>query len=77
MKKNKSNTKMVVIAIALGLLIVISGVQATELVSLKNKLGREITTLTATSEKSTISTNGKTGSLSKNLKDLPGMVGGC
>lgn len=60
-------------AIVLGLLIVISGVQAIQLVSLRNQLDNEITTLSTS--KSTVSTGSDT--LSKNLQNLPSMVGGC
>lgn len=73
-KSHKSNSKMWIMAIALGLLIVISAVQAVELVSLKNQLDNEITTLASTS-KSIVSTGSE--SLSKNLENLPSMVGGC
>ena len=70
---HKPNMKLWIMAIILGLLIVLSGVQAIELVSLKNKLNNEITTLAKTS-KSTVSTG---GGLSDNIKNLPSMVGGC
>ncbi|HJO01557.1 MAG: hypothetical protein QF655_03935 [Candidatus Woesearchaeota archaeon] len=73
-KSRSSNTKLWIMAVALGLLIVISAVQAVGLVSLKNRLDNEITTLASTS-KSTVSTGGE--SLSKNLENLPSMVGGC
>ena len=72
-KSHKSNSKLLIMAIALGLLIVISGVQAIQLVSLRNQLDNEITTLSTS--KSTVSTGSDT--LSKNLQNLPSMVGGC
>ena len=71
---NKPNMKLWIMAVAIGLLIILSGVQAVELVSLKNKLDKEITALG--SSKSTVST-GSSGSLSDNIKNLPSMVGGC
>ena len=73
-KSHKSNSKLLIMAIALGLLIVISGVQAVQLVNLNNKLNDEAITLAASS-KSTVSTG--SDSLSKNLENLPSMVGGC
>ena len=72
-KSGNTNIKLLIMAIALGLLIIISGVQAVELVSLKNKLNTELTTLAANS-KSTVPTS---GTLKDNLKNLPSMVGGC
>jgi|TARA_B100001971_G_C18204352_1_gene546614 ABC-type nickel/cobalt efflux system permease component RcnA len=75
--KNK-NTKLWIMAVALGLLIVISGVQAFELVSLKNKLSDEgLTGLVEGSSKQTISTGSSSGTLNDNLDSLPSMVGGC
>lgn len=74
-KSHSSSTKLWIMAIALGLLIVISAVQAVGLVSLKNKLNSEMGTFTAGSSKSTVSTGSE--SLSKNLENLPSMVGGC
>jgi len=74
--KNK-NTKLWIMAVALGLLIVISGVQAFELVSLKNKLNEDLTGLVEGSSKQTISTGSSSGSLNDNLDSLPSMVGGC
>lgn len=74
--KNK-NTKMWIMAVALGLLIVISGVQAFELVGLKNKLNEDLADLVEGSSKQTISTGSSGGGLSDNLKNLPSMVGGC
>jgi len=64
--------KMLVMIIALGLLIVISGVQAVQLVGLKTKLNANLEDLGATSGHATtkISTgsSGGTGGLSKNLE---------
>ena len=70
---HKPGMKLWIMAIALGLLIILSGVQAVELVSLKNKLDKEITALG--SSKSSVSTS--SGSLADNVKNLPSMVGGC
>jgi len=68
------------------LLIIVSAVQAVELVGLKGKLSGDLSSLGA----SVASTGGKKvsvgsgtaggasgGSLKKNLKNLPTMVGGC
>jgi|TARA_Y100000310_G_scaffold238535_1_gene241945 uncharacterized membrane protein len=72
-KSHKLNRRLWIMAIVLGLIIVISGVQAIQLVSLRNQLDNEITTLSTS--KSTVSTGSDT--LSKNLQNLPSMVGGC
>ena len=72
-KSSNPNMKLWIMAIVLGLLVILSGVQAVELVSLKNKLGKEITALG--SSKSSVSTS--SGSLTDNVKNLPSMVGGC
>ena len=74
--KKSKNTKFWIMAVALGLLMVISGVQAFELVSLKNKLNTDLSELVESSSKKTISTKSG-GSLSDNLNNLPSMVGGC
>jgi hypothetical protein len=75
-KSQRKNTKTWILVIALGLLIVISGVQAIELVNLKNKLNKEITAL-APRSRGTISTGSSSTKLSENLRNLPSMVGGC
>jgi hypothetical protein len=73
-----ASTKMWVIAVALGLLIVFSGVQAMELASLKNKMDTELSDLTAlASTKTTKTSTAPSSSLQKNLQNLPSMVGGC
>ncbi len=74
----KPNTKLWIMVVALGLLIIVAGVQATELVGLKNKLNSEVSTLAAGGNSAHSSSTGKSsGSLSKNLQNLPTMVGGC
>ncbi len=65
--------KNVVIAIVLGALVLIAGVQAFQLFSLKTKLASgEISTAAPTQ-------SGASGSpqLPSNLQNLPNMVGGC
>jgi len=67
--------KNAVIAIVLGALVLIAGVQAFQLFSLKTKLGSgEISTSAPTQ-----SSGGGGGSpkLPSNLENLPTMVGGC
>ncbi|HJN57298.1 MAG: hypothetical protein QF436_00540 [Candidatus Woesearchaeota archaeon] len=76
-KNTNPNMKFWVMAIALALLILISGVQAVELVGLKNKLNNDLETLSVSSKKSTVSTGQSSGGLSNNLNNLPTMVGGC
>ena len=75
MEETKQNTKLWIMAIALGLLIIISGVQAIELVSLKNKINTEIGDIKISS--SSTSTSSSSGSLQQNIQNLPTMVGGC
>lgn len=75
-RHNKSNTKMWIMAIALGLIIIISAVQAVQLVSLNDKLNEDLAdVMAAGSAKKTVSTGSE--SLKKNLENLPSMVGGC
>jgi len=67
--------KNMVIAIVLGALVLIAGIQAFQLFGLKTKLATgEISTGTATQ-----SSGGSGGSpkLPSNLENLPTMVGGC
>lgn len=65
--------KNVVIAIVLGALILIGGIQAFQLYSLKTKLASgEISTTTATQAGA-----GGSPQLPSNLENLPNMVGGC
>ena len=66
--------KNVVIAIVLGALILIGGIQAFQLYSLKTKMaGGQISTGTQ------VASGGAGGSpqLPSSLENLPGMVGGC
>tara|TARA_Y100000294_G_scaffold170627_1_gene183137 strand:- start:155 stop:481 length:327 start_codon:yes stop_codon:yes gene_type:complete len=71
------NMKLLIMAIALALLIVISGVQAAQLVGLKNKLNVDLKEIAASGSKSTVSTGGSSNTLNNNLDNLPSMVGGC
>ena len=65
--------KNVVIAIVLGALVLIAGVQAFQLFTLKTKLssGQIGTTVSAQSA------GGSSPQLPSNLENLPSMVGGC
>lgn len=66
--------KNIVIAIVLGALVLIAGVQAFQLFSLKEKLGSgQISTGTSTASGSA----GGSPQLPSNLQELPEMVGGC
>ena len=66
--------KNIVIAIVLGALVLIAGVQAFQLFTLKTKLASgEISTGTATQA----SGSGSSPQLPSNLQNLPNMVGGC
>ncbi|MEM3154571.1 MAG: hypothetical protein QW165_03350 [Candidatus Woesearchaeota archaeon] len=65
--------KNVVIAIVLGALVLIAGVQAFQLFSLKEKLASgQISTSAPTA-----SGSGGSPQLPSNLQNLPEMVGGC
>ncbi len=66
--------KNVVIAIVLGALVLIAGVQAFQLFTLKNTLAQGSYSTTATP-----AAGGTAGSpqLPSNLQNLPSMVGGC
>ena len=65
--------KNVVIAIVLGALVLIAGIQAFQLFTLKEKLGSgQISTSTATA-----SGGGGSPQLPSNLANLPSQVGGC
>lgn len=66
--------KNIVIAIVLGALVLIAGVQAFQLFTLKTKLGSgEISTGTATQSGGSSSVP----QLPSNLQELPSQVGGC
>ena len=70
--------KLWVMAIVLGLLIIVTGIQSMELVGLKDKLNNEVSTLTVSGGSApTVSTGQSSGSLANNLQNLPTMVGGC
>ncbi len=66
--------KNVVIAIVLGALVLIAGIQAFQLFSLKEKLGSgQVSTSAATASGG----GGGSPQLPSNLQELPEMVGGC
>ena len=71
--------KMIVMMVLVGILILVSAVQAVELVQLKGKISDESLSLGKAVQKTSIgSAAGSSGSsLSKNLDNLPSMVGGC
>ena len=75
-KDENPNMKLLIMTIALALLIIISGVQAVQLVGLKTKLNANLEDMAISASKTKVST-GSSGSLSKNLENLPTMVGGC
>ncbi len=64
--------KNVLIAIVLGALIIVAGVQAFSLISLKSKIESGGVALAAPA-----AGGGSAPSLPSNLQNLPGMVGGC
>jgi hypothetical protein len=66
--------KNIVIAIVLGALVLIAGIQAFQLFTLKDKLGSgQISAGTNTQA----SAGGGSPQLPSNLQNLPNMVGGC
>ena len=73
------DTKTIVMMVMLGLLVLVSLVQAVELMGLKEKLSDETLTVSSSSAKTAVGTSAGSGSgaLSKNLESLPSMVGGC
>ncbi len=71
--RHKPTMKLWIMAAAIALLIILSGIQAVELVSLKSKLDKGA--LSLGSGKSAVSTG--SDDLNDNLKNLPSMVGGC
>ena len=74
------DTKTIVMMVMLGLLVLVSAVQAFELLNLKEKLSDENLKVSSASSKTTVGQGGSTaggGALSKNLENLPSMVGGC
>ncbi|HIH38623.1 hypothetical protein J4460_01470 [Candidatus Woesearchaeota archaeon] len=67
-----------IIAVIIGLLIIVSGVQAVQLSTLKTTLSSEGYSLKAGSPQRAPSSGGaNTGALPSSIKDLPQMVGGC
>lgn len=79
---SRRNTRVWVMAVLLGLLIVVSGIQAVELVSLKEKITTEMGTITKTKPlaANTAGSSSSSGDLQANLRSLENletMVGGC
>jgi len=66
--------KNVVIAIVLGALVLIAGVQAFQLFTLKNKLAEGSLSAGATPQ---AGSSGSSPQLPSSLQNLPSMVGGC
>lgn len=64
--------KNIVIAIVLGVLIVIAGVQAYSLMSLKSSMGTQTTSAVAP-----VASAPSSGGVPSNIQNLPQMVGGC
>ena len=78
-KRGKLDLKVLAIVAVLGLLIMVSAVQAVELTSLKEKINTEFSDLAVLSiGGGGITTASTTATdLKKNLANLPSMVGGC
>ena len=75
-KPNTINTKAVVVIAVLALLVLFSGVQAFELVTLKEKINTGLSSINLVAP-SVTSNASKSTDLQKNLQNLPTMVGGC
>lgn len=78
-KKMKQTT---IVAIILGVLVVLSAVQAVQLNGLKSKLSEgKLSVSSSSSKTSSLASSGgssqRTAALPSNIKDLPQMVGGC
>ncbi len=78
-QQSGASKKMIVMMVLVGVLVLVSAVQAVELMQLKGKLSDESLTLGKATQKTSIASSGGTsgGALSKNLENLPSMVGGC
>lgn len=66
-----------IVAIVLGLLIVISTVQAFQLSSLKTKVAEDQVSLGSSSSSSSSGSSGRSVALPASVTELPQMVGGC
>jgi len=71
-----------IVAIVLGLLVIVSSIQAFQLSKLKEKVTSGQLSLESSSGSSSGNVNvasgaGKTSALPDNIKNLPAMVGGC
>lgn len=70
-----------IVAVILGILVLISVVQAFQLNSLKDKIAGGQLEIKSSSSKTPIASSGdsgkKTASLPTSIKNLPKMVGGC
>jgi hypothetical protein len=75
METKKKPVKFLVMAVLLGLLIVVSAVQAVELVNLKNKVDTELSSLPVS--KPAASAGSPSDTLQNSIQNLPSMVGGC
>ncbi len=73
------DTKTIVMMVMVGLLVLVSAVQAVQLMDLKEKLSDDSLTVSSASGKTAVGAGPGAGgsSLSKNLENLPSMVGGC
>lgn len=76
-KDEGMDKKTIIMMVLVGLLVLFSGVQSMELMSLKGKLSDEGLTLGKASSSTKTAIGGGGGDLSNNLNNLPSMVGGC
>lgn len=74
-KDEQPNTKFIVMAVIVGILIVFSVMQSYEIANLKKELNTQLSTLSVVGKNPTTAQPGS--NLKKNLQNLPSMVGGC
>ena len=73
----EANTKIWLMVLSVGLLLVVSVVQAVELLGINSAAGSFTGEVKATPKASGTSSGGSGQTLQKSLDDLQGMVGGC
>lgn len=74
-KSSKMDTKLLILAVAVALVLILSGVQAMQLSGLKSAVESGAGITAAKTSSPSTSTSSET--LQTNLQNLPQMVGGC
>ncbi len=73
----EANTKLWLMVLSVGILLVVSAVQAVELMGINSAASSFTGEVKAAPKASGISSGGSGDTLQKSLNDLQGMVGGC